>query len=75
MSTAAQLVYEKALLLTDEERKQVVKDLLDTFEYDDFDFEIDDDLSNELKSRLDDMQSGKETGIPWEEARREIFKD
>lgn len=75
MSTAAQLVYEKALLLTDEERKQVVKDLLDTFEHDDFDFEIDDELSVELKSRLDDMQSGKAPGIPWEEARREIFKD
>ena len=75
MSTAAQDVYEKALQLSDEDRKQVVKDLLDTFEHDDFDFEIDDELSVELKRRLEDMQSCKEPGIPWEEARREIFKD
>lgn len=37
---------------------------------DDFDPWEDDDFLKELKSRLDDIESGKVKGIPWEEVKR-----
>lgn len=73
MSKAAQAVLDSALKLTEGERGEIIAGLMDSLE--ERDFEIDQEFEDELKKRIDDMKTGREKGIPWEEAKREIFKD
>ena len=39
------------------------------------DAETEAEWAAEIKRRVDDVESGREKGIPWEEARRMIFED
>jgi putative addiction module component (TIGR02574 family) len=72
MSQATKALFDTVLALPEDERNELIGKLLD-LEYDE-DWQ-ENEFEMEMKRRLDEMQSGEEPGIPWEEARREIFKD
>ena len=73
MSKAAQAVLDSALKLSDEERDEIIAGLIDSMD-DDIEYPVDKEYAAELKRRIDDLASGKEKGIPWEEARKSIFR-
>jgi hypothetical protein len=72
MSKATKELLDTVLALPDAERDEFIGKLLD-HEYEDD--PQGDEFEKEMKKRLDEMQSGEEPGIPWEQARLEIFKD
>ena len=73
MSKEAQAVLDSALKLSDDEREEILVGLIDSME-DDVEYPADEEYAAELKRRIDDLASGKEKGIPWEEARKSIFR-
>ncbi len=73
MSKEAQAVLDSALKLSDDEREEILVGLMDSME-DDVEYPADEEYATELKRRIDDLASGKEKGIPWEEARKSIFR-
>ena len=73
MSKEAHAVLDSALKLSDEERDELIAGLIDSME-DDVEYPADKEYAAELKRRIDDLASGKEKGIPWEEARKSIFR-
>ena len=73
MSKEAQAVLDSALKLSDDEREEILVGLIDSME-DDIEYPADEEYAAELKRRIDDLASGKEKGIPWEEARKSIFR-
>lgn len=73
MSKEAQAVLDSALKLSEKEREVIILGLVDSMD-DEYEFRMDEEYSAEIKRRIDDLASGKEKGIPWEEARRSIFR-
>ena len=62
MSTQFQSVFDAALLLPESERGELAARLMESLEaIPDFH----DDWDDEIQRRLDDMQSGRDPGIPW----------
>jgi putative addiction module component (TIGR02574 family) len=72
MNTTAQELYDNALALPDSERAELAARLIDSL-----DAEVDDDVNtawdNEIKRRIEELDSGAVTTIPWPEARRIIL--
>jgi putative addiction module component (TIGR02574 family) len=63
----------QALTLPDEERAELAASLIDSL-----DTTVDDNVEaawqEEIARRLDEIQSGKVQGVPWEEVRRKAHK-
>ena len=70
MSSQQQPLFDAALLLPEFERGELAARLMDTLQaIPEFHEEWDD----EIRLRLDDMQSGRDQGIPWEQVRKELM--
>jgi putative addiction module component (TIGR02574 family) len=69
----ARELLRQALTLPDEERAELAASLIDSL-----DTTVDDNVEaawqEEIARRLDEIQSGKVQGIPWEEVRRKAHK-
>ena len=74
MSAVADRFLNELLQLSPADRGEVAARLLDSLDGID---DPDDDAAweAEILSRVDDAVSGREKGIPWEEARKQIFSD
>ena len=74
MSAVADRFLNELLQLSPADRGEVAARLLDSLDGID---DPDDDAAweAEILSRVDDAVSGREQGIPWEEARKQIFSD
>jgi len=69
----ARELLRQALTLPDEDRAELAASLIDSL-----DTTVDDNVEaawqEEIARRLDEIQSGKVQGIPWEEVRRKAHK-
>jgi putative addiction module component (TIGR02574 family) len=69
----ARELLKQALTLPDEERAELAASLIDSL-----DTTVDENVEaawqEEIARRLDEMESGKVKGIPWEEVRRKAHK-
>ena len=74
MSKAAQEILDAALKLTEMEQEELLEGLMDSMGYD-YEPPSDEEFKAELRRRIDDVESGRVKPIPWENARREIFRD
>ena len=74
MSAVADRFLSELLQLSPADRGEVAARLLDSLDGID---DPDDDAAweAEIRSRVDDAVSGRVKGIPWEEARKQIFSD
>ena len=69
MSSQLQSVLDAALQLPEADRGELAARLMESLdEAPDFHEEWDD----EIQRRLDDMRSGRDPGIPWEQVRKEL---
>lgn len=72
MNTTAKQLYDNALQLPDSERSELAAWLIESL-----DPEVDRDVENawdvEIKRRIDELDSGAVTAVPWPEARRMIL--
>jgi putative addiction module component (TIGR02574 family) len=75
MPTDAKAILEAALRLPHDERALLANRLLESLEPVFASPEIEAAWAAEIKRRLDDLDSGREKTIPWEQARRMIFED
>ena len=72
MNTTAQALYDNALSLPDSERAELAARLIESL-----DAEVDEDVNaawdDEIKRRIQELDSGVVTTVPWPEARRIIL--
>lgn len=71
MSQRADKLFEDAQALPDEERAVLALQLLDSVGEPEHDIER--AWRDEVRGRLEDIDSGRATLTPWDEARRRIF--
>jgi putative addiction module component (TIGR02574 family) len=71
MSKRADKLFEDAMALPDEERAILALQLLDSVG--EPEGEIERAWRDEVKRRLDDVDAGRATLTPWNDARRRIF--
>lgn len=74
MSTDVGEITAAALALSEEEREGLVARLVESLDGPP-DADVEQAWADEIARRLEDIRSGKEKGIPWEEARKRIFGD
>jgi len=74
MATIAEHVLLEALRLPTRERGEIIARLLDSLEVDD-DPDAEDAWDDEIRQRLDEVQSGKVKPVTWEEALKQIMRD
>ena len=74
MSTDVREITAAALALSEEEREALVARLVESLDGPP-DADVERAWADEIARRLEDVRSGKEKGIPWEEARKRIFGD
>jgi putative addiction module component (TIGR02574 family) len=70
----AETLLEEALRLPAAERSEVAMKLFDSLD-DSPDSELDASWDEEIRRRIDDIESGREVPIPHEQAMRMIFGD
>jgi putative addiction module component (TIGR02574 family) len=75
MSSVPAELLDAALKLPKEARSELADRLLDSLGPVFDDAEIEAEWAAEIKRRVDDLKSGREKGIPWEEARQMMFGD
>ena len=72
MNTTAKQLYDNALALPESERAELAAWLINSL-----DTEVDDDVNaawdDEIKRRIEELDSGEVTAVPWPEARRMIL--
>jgi putative addiction module component (TIGR02574 family) len=72
MNTIAKQLYANALKLPDSERAELAAWLIESL-----DAEVDQDVDaawdTEIRRRIDELDSGSVTAVPWPEARRMIL--
>jgi putative addiction module component (TIGR02574 family) len=69
----ARELLKQALTLPDEERAELAASLIDSLDTT-VDNNVETAWQEEIARRLDEMESGKVKGIPWEEVRRKAHK-
>jgi putative addiction module component (TIGR02574 family) len=69
----ARELLKQALTLPDEERAELAASLIDSLDTT-VDNNVEAAWQEEIARRLDEMESGKVKGIPWEEVRRKAHK-
>ena len=72
MTHQAEAVLAEALRRSEEERGEIADILFDTLETESEE-DVEKAWDDEIARRLEDVRSGKEKPIPWEEARKQIF--
>jgi putative addiction module component (TIGR02574 family) len=72
MNAATKQVYDHALRLNDKERAELAAWLIDSLDRE-TDDAVDAAWEAEIKSRIDELDSGKVAAVPWPEARRMIL--
>ncbi len=77
MTTAAAELLAAALKLSPEEREDVAEELLHSLEppESDIDRMTDEEFEAELNRRAEELRRDPSAGIPWEEARRQLFEE
>jgi putative addiction module component (TIGR02574 family) len=73
MSPAADRVLAELLQLPPDDRGAIAASLLDSL--DPTDTEVEAAWSEEIRMRIEDIQSGRVTPVPWSEARQQIASD
>ncbi|HUY35822.1 MAG TPA: addiction module protein [Pirellulales bacterium] len=74
MSTDAERVYHAAMQLPDDQRRRLVGRLLESVDPDaDPDWEM--AWGDEIKHRIEEIDTGKAAMIPWSELRSELMED
>ena len=74
MTHQAEAVLAEALRLSEEERGEIADILFDTLETESEEA-VEKAWADEIARRLEDVRSGKEKPIPWEEVRKRLWKD
>lgn len=74
MTHQAEAVLAEALRLSEEERGEIAAILFDTLETESEE-NVEKAWANEIARRLEEVRSGKEKPIPWEEVRKSLWKD
>ena len=72
MNTTAKRLYDDALQLPDSERAELAAWLIESLDPE-VDRDIDAAWDIEIKRRIEELDSGKVTAVPWPEARRMIL--
>ena len=72
MNTTAKQLYDNALRLPDSERAELAAWLIESLDPE-VDREVDEAWDAEIKRRIDELDNGKVTAVPWPEARRMIL--
>ena len=72
MNATAKQLYDNALHLPDSERSELAAWLIESLDPD-VDREVDEAWDVEIKRRIDELDSGAVTAVPWPEARRMIL--
>ena len=72
MNATAKQLYDNALQLPDSERAELAAWLIESLDPD-VDRLVDEAWDAEIKRRIDELDSGKVTAVPWPEARRMIL--
>jgi len=72
MNTTAKQLYDSALHLPDSERAELAAWLIESLDPE-VDREVDKAWDAEIKRRIDELDSGSVTAVPWPEARRMIL--
>ena len=72
MTHQAEAVLAEALKLSEKERGEIAAILFDSVELESPE-EVEKAWDEEIVRRIEDVRSGKEKPIPWEEARKQIF--
>jgi putative addiction module component (TIGR02574 family) len=65
---------EEALHLSDDDRAALAASLIESLDPD-FDEDATAAWGDEVRGRLDELDRGESTGIPWPEARRRVMDD
>ena len=74
MTHQAEAVLAEALRLSEEERGEIAAILFDTLE-NESEEDVEKAWADEIARRIEDVRSGKEKPIPWEEVRKRLWKD
>ena len=72
MSATAKSLYNTALQLADSERTELAAWLIESLDSH-IDEDVDADWDAEIGNRIEDLNSGKVSAVPWPEARRIIL--
>ena len=72
MNTTAKQLYDNALQLPDSERSELAAWLIESLDPE-VDRDVEDAWDVEIKRRIDEIESGAVTAVPWPEARRIIL--
>ena len=72
MNTTAKQLYDNALRLPDSERAELAAWLIESLDPE-VDRDVDEAWDVEIKRRIDELDSGAVTAVPWPEARRMIL--
>ena len=72
MNATAKQLYDNALHLPDSERAELAALLIESLDPD-VDREVDEAWDAEIKRRIDELDNGAVTAVPWPEARRMIL--
>jgi putative addiction module component (TIGR02574 family) len=72
MNTAAKKLYDNALQLPDSERAELAAWLIESLDPE-VDHDADAAWDTEIKRRIEELDSGAVTAVPWPEARRMIL--
>jgi len=72
MSSKGQRLLEEALALSAQERTDLAATLLDSLDEGE-DEGVEDAWSEEIKRRVEDVESGNVKTVPWSEARKRIL--
>ncbi len=71
MDPQANRILKDALLLPEEQREEVVHGLLRSFKSVE-EIEIEEEMLEEIRRRVDSFERGESEGIPWEEVRASV---
>lgn len=75
MSAIPAHLLDAALQLPEEARIDLANRLFESLEPAEDEGDVEAAWAEEIKRRIDDLTSGREKAIPWEQARRMIFED
>jgi len=78
MSAIADKLVQELLQLPEKERLEVIERVYDSIEvgFDDgSEIDLGPEWAEEIRRRIEDHESGKTKGIPWEQARKMIFDE
>ncbi len=74
MTQKADTLFAEVLSLAEAEREELIVRLLESFDGGE-DADAGSAWGEEIKARLDDVRAGRETPVPWDEARKQMLAD